>query len=52
MEWAKIKILSFRLSNTLYVSFCIEAIEEAIYKYGKPDIFNTDQGVSLPLWNL
>jgi len=44
MDWASRKILSFRLSNTLDVSFCIEALEEAIYKYGKPDIFNTDQG--------
>jgi len=38
------KILSFRLSNTLDVSFCIEALEEAIHKYGTPEIFNTDQG--------
>jgi len=44
MDWVSRKILSFRLSNTLDVSFCIEALEEAIYKYGKPDIFNTDQG--------
>jgi putative transposase len=36
--------LSWRLSNTLDVSFCIEALEEAIVKYGTPGIFNTDQG--------
>ena len=36
--------MSFRLSNTLDVSFCIEALEEAIHKYGTPEIFNTDQG--------
>jgi putative transposase len=44
MDWASRKVLSFRLSNTLDVSFCIEALEEAILKYGTPDIFNTDQG--------
>ena len=44
MDWASRKILSWRLSNTLDVSFCIEAIEEAILKYGRPNIFNTDQG--------
>ena len=36
--------MSWRLSNTLDVSFCIEALEEAIVKYGTPGIFNTDQG--------
>ncbi len=44
MDWASRKVLSWRLSNTLDVSFCIEALEEAILKYGTPDIFNTDQG--------
>lgn len=44
MDWASRKVLSFRLSNTLDASFCIEALEEAIMKYGTPDIFNTDQG--------
>ena len=44
MDWSSRKILSFRLSNTLDVSFCIEALEEAIHKYGTPEIFNTDQG--------
>jgi len=44
MDWTSRKILSFRLSNTLDVSFCIEALEEAILKYGTPGIFNTDQG--------
>lgn len=44
MDMASRKMLSFRLSNTLDVSFCIEALEEALMKYGKPDIFNTDQG--------
>ena len=44
MDWASRKVLSWRLSNTLDVSFCIEALEEALMKYGIPDIFNTDQG--------
>jgi len=44
MDWASRKVLSWRLSNTLDVSFCVEALEEALMKYGKPDIFNTDQG--------
>ena len=44
MDWASRKVLSFRVSNTLDTSFCIEALEEAIRKYGTPDIFNTDQG--------
>ena len=38
------KVLSQKLSNTLERSFCIEALNEAIEKYGKPEIFNTDQG--------
>jgi len=44
MDWASRKTLSFRLSNTLDTSFCLEALEEAILKYGCPEIFNTDQG--------
>ncbi len=44
MDWATRKVLSWRLSNTLDASFCVEALEEAITKYGKPEIMNTDQG--------
>jgi len=44
IDWASRMVLSWRLSNTLDSSFCIEALEEAIVKYGCPDIFNTDQG--------
>jgi putative transposase len=44
MDWATRKVLSWRLSNTLDASFCVEALEEAIVRYGKPDIMNTDQG--------
>lgn len=38
------KVLTWRLSNTLDASFCVEALEDAIAKYGKPEIMNTDQG--------
>ena len=38
------KVLSWRVSNSLDASFCIDALEEAIYRYGTPDIFNSDQG--------
>ena len=44
MDWASRKVLSWRLSNTLDPSFCTEALEEAISRYGTPQIFNTDQG--------
>ncbi len=45
MDWYSRKILSWRLSNTLDTAFCIDALEEALDRYGKPDIFNSDQGV-------
>ena len=44
MDWASRAGLSWRLSNTMDASFCVEAREEALAKYGKPEIFNTDQG--------
>jgi len=44
MDWATRRILAWRLSNTLTTDFCIEALEEAIARYGVPEIFNTDQG--------
>jgi len=44
MDLASRKVLSWRLSNTLDPSFCIEALEKAIRTYGTPEIFNTDQG--------
>ena len=44
MDWASRMVLSWRLSNTLDSSFCVDALEEAISKYGCPEIFNTDQG--------
>jgi putative transposase len=44
MDWYSRKVLSWRLSNTMDADFCVSALEEALAKYGKPDIFNTDQG--------
>ena len=44
LDWATRRVLSWRLSITLEASFCVEALEEALAKYGKPKIFNTDQG--------
>ncbi len=44
MDWSSRKILAWRLSNSLTSDFCIEAVEEAIARYGRPEIFNTDQG--------
>ena len=44
IDWFSRKVLSWRLSNTMDTSFCIEALEEAIARYGRPEIFNTDQG--------
>ena len=44
MDWATRHVLSWRLSNTMDARFCVEALEEALSRYGKPEIFNTDQG--------
>jgi putative transposase len=44
MDWASRAVLAWRLSNTMDVSFCVSALEEALARFGKPGIFNTDQG--------
>jgi putative transposase len=44
MDWATRHVLSWRLSNTLDAGFCVEALREALARYGRPEIFNTDQG--------
>ena len=44
MDWSTRKVLSWRVSNTMDAAFCIEALEEALARYGRPDIFNSDQG--------
>lgn len=47
MDWYSRKVLSWRISNTLEVEFCVAALEEALTRYPKPDIFNSDQGANL-----
>jgi putative transposase len=44
IDWATRAVLSWRLSNTMDVSSCVSALEEALARFGKPEIFNTDQG--------
>jgi putative transposase len=44
MDWATRHVLSWRLSNTMDAGFCVEALQEALSRYGRPEIFNTDQG--------
>ena len=44
MDWYSRRVLSWRLSNTLDTSFCVDALEEAFERFGQPEIFNTDQG--------
>ena len=44
MDWYSRRVLSWRLSNTLDSDFCVEALEEALGRFGNPEIFNTDQG--------
>jgi putative transposase len=44
MDWYSRKVLAWRVSNTMDADFCVDALEEAISRYGAPDIFNTDQG--------
>lgn len=44
MDWATRKVLAWKLSNTMHADFCVEALKEAMAQYGKPEIFNTDQG--------
>ena len=44
MDWFTRKVLAWRISNTLEADFCLEALNEAIHKFGPPEIMNTDQG--------
>src|SRR5712675_340297 len=44
MDWVSRTVLAWRLSNTLGADFCVDALEEALASYGRPEIFNTDQG--------
>jgi putative transposase len=44
IDWASRAVLTWRLSNTMDTGFCLAALDEALARFGKPDIFNTDQG--------
>src|SRR3984893_12235357 len=44
MDWHSRAVLAWRLSNTLHADFCVAALEEALARFGRPEIFNTDQG--------
>ena len=44
MDWYSRKVLSWRISNSMEVSFCVDCLEEALRTFGKPEIFNSDQG--------
>ena len=47
IDWHSPKVLSSKLSNSMDTSFCVEALEAAMDRYGKSEIFNTDQGSQL-----
>jgi putative transposase len=44
LDWATRRVLSWRLSITMEATFCVETLEDALARHGRPDIFNTDQG--------
>ena len=44
MDWSTRKVLAWRVSNTMDAAFCVEALQEALARFGRPEIFNTDQG--------
>ena len=44
LDWHSRRVLSWRVSNTMEADFCVDALEEALERYGKPGIFKTDQG--------
>ncbi len=45
MDWISRRVLAWRVSISMDTSFCVEAFQEALERYGQPDIFNTDQRV-------
>src|SRR3954452_1490048 len=48
MDWVTRKVLSWRVSNTMDAEFCVAALEEALARFGRPEVFNTDQGSQFP----
>jgi putative transposase len=51
MDWVSRAVVAWRLSNTLGAEFCVEALEEALARYGRPEIFNTVRAASSPATN-
>ena len=51
MDWATRHVLAWRLSNTMDIRFCLEALNEALARHGRPEIFNTDQGSQFTSFN-
>ena len=51
MDWATRHVLAWRLSNTMDARFCVEALNEALTRYSRPEIFNTDQGSQFTSFN-
>ncbi len=51
MDWATRHVLAWRLSNTMDTRFCVEALNEALARHGRPEIFNTDQGSQFTSFN-
>ena len=51
IDGASRRVLAWRLSNTLTTDFCLDAVPEAINRYGTPAMFNTDSGAGSPAWN-
>ncbi len=51
MDWATRHVLAWRLSNTMATRFCLEALNEALARHGRPEIFNTDQGSQFTSFN-
>ena len=47
MDWYSRKVLSWRIGNSMDANFCVDCLEEALRNFGKPDIFNSDQGSQL-----
>ena len=52
LDWFSRRVLAWRLSITMEAAFCIETLEDALARYGKPEIFNTDQGLAVHWPNL
>lgn len=44
IDWTSRAVLAWRLSNTMDTAFCVDALDEALARFGRPEIFNTDQG--------